>query len=47
VRIPRFWAVVEGPGLLSVHGPAPSILDEQIIRRHDERTGVHTSLPLA
>jgi phage baseplate assembly protein W len=32
--------------LLDAHGPAPSILDERIIRLHDQRTGVHTPLPL-
>jgi hypothetical protein len=33
--------------LLEAHGPAPSTLDERIIQLHDERTGVHTTLPLA
>jgi hypothetical protein len=33
--------------LLEAHGPAPSASDERIIRLHDERTGTHTSLPLA
>jgi len=33
--------------LLAVHGPAPSTVDERILRLHDERTGVHTTLPLA
>jgi hypothetical protein len=33
--------------LLEAHGPAPSTFDEGIIRLHDERTGAHTSLPLA
>jgi hypothetical protein len=33
--------------LLEAHGPAPSASDEPIMRLHDERTGVHTSLPLA
>jgi hypothetical protein len=33
--------------LLEVHGPAPSTLDERILRLHDERTGVHAPLPLA
>jgi hypothetical protein len=33
--------------LLETHGPAPSALDERIIRLHDERTGTRTSLPLA
>ncbi|GAA0946913.1 hypothetical protein [Virgisporangium aurantiacum] len=33
--------------LLAVHGPAPSTVDEQIIRLHDERTGVQTTRPLA
>lgn len=33
--------------LLAVHGPEPSTLDGRIMRLHDERTGVHTTLPLA
>jgi hypothetical protein len=33
--------------LLDVHGPAPSTLDEHIIRLHDERTRVGVPLPLA
>ena len=33
--------------MLAAHGRAPSTSDEQILRRHDERTGVHTRLPLA
>jgi hypothetical protein len=32
---------------LATHGPAPSTMEEQIIRRHDDRTGVSTSFPLA
>ena len=32
---------------LATHGPAPSTLEEQIIRLHDDRTRVSTPLPLA
>jgi hypothetical protein len=32
---------------LATHGPAPSTLEAQIIRLHDDRTRVHTPLPLA
>jgi hypothetical protein len=32
---------------LSTHGPAPSTVEGQIIERHNDRTGVSTSLPLA
>jgi hypothetical protein len=46
----RYEAAVRGYAvcrLLDAYGPAPSSLDEQILRRHDERTGVHPNLPLA
>jgi hypothetical protein len=46
----RYEAAAQGYAvcrLLLAHGPAPSALDERIIRLHDERTGIHTSLPLA
>jgi hypothetical protein len=32
---------------LATHGPSPSTMEAQIIRRHDDRTRVHTPLPLA
>jgi hypothetical protein len=32
---------------LAVHGPAPSTMEEGVIRLHEDRTGVSTSLPLA
>jgi hypothetical protein len=46
----RYEAAAQGYAvcrLLEAHGPAPSTLDERIIQLHDERTGVHTPLPLA
>jgi hypothetical protein len=33
--------------LLNAWGPAPSTVDEQILRLHDERTGARLPLPLA
>ena len=32
---------------LAAHGPRPSAMEEQIIRLHDDRTGVSAPLPLA
>jgi hypothetical protein len=46
----RYVAAAQGYAvcrLLEAHGPAPSTLDETIIRLHDERTRVHIPLPLA
>jgi hypothetical protein len=46
----RYQAAAQGYAvcrLLEAHGPAPSTLDERIIRLHDQRTRVRTPLPLA
>jgi hypothetical protein len=46
----RYEAAARGYAVcrrLAAHGPAPSTLDERILQLHDERTGVHTGLPLA
>ncbi len=32
---------------LAAYGPAPSTMEEQVIRLHEDRTGVSTSFPLA
>lgn len=46
----RYEAAAQGYAvcrMLEVHGPEPSTVDQQILRLHDERSGVLTALPLA